>query len=112
MRIHSGWKETFKVIGAMVIVGLLVGLVVSCLTGCAGSSAGIKVEHHSSAQDLDDRCDDDLIGFDLRFPLGRNCGDYCPEMSMGLGWDFRGGACQGRSPVGEAQFRTPVWVRK
>jgi hypothetical protein len=112
MRIHPGWRETLRVVGAMIVASLLIAGVVSCLSGCAGSSAGLKIEHHSSAQDLDDRCEDNLAGFDLRFPLGRNCGDYCPEMSLGLGWDIRNGPCQGRSPVGEAQFRVPIWVRK
>lgn len=113
--INRGWKEVFKALGIVAAVSLVILLIVTVITGCAvmpESSAGLKIEHHSSAQDVYDTCENNLAGFDIRMNIGRNCGKYCPEVSVGLGWDVRGSPCQGRDPVGEAQFRFPIWSNR
>lgn len=113
---NRGWKETVKAIGIVVAISLVILVAVSWITGCATmpeTSVGLKIiEHHSSAQDVYDRCENNLSGFDVRMNLGTNCGKYCPEVSVGLGWDVRGSPCQGRDPVGEAQFRFPIWSNR
>lgn len=112
---NRGWRETLSAIGIVVVISVAIAILTTCITGCASTpetSVGLKVEHHSSAQDLRDACENNLLGFDIRTNLGRNCGRYCPEVSVGLGWDVRGSPCQGRDPVGEAQFRFPIWSNR
>ena len=109
---NRGTLETLKTVLYVGLLGVLIGILYSCIAGCSGTSAGLKVEHHSSAQDYYDSCEDNLAGFDLRFPLGKGSSPYRPELEFGLGWDFRGGACQGRDPIGEAQLRFPLWVKR
>lgn len=112
MSINPGWKEVIGAIGICAGIAILIALFVFVLTGCTGTSAAIKINHDSSAQDVHDACENNTIGPDLRFPLGNHCGKYCPELTLGLGWDVRGRPCQGRDPVGNASFRFPVWTKQ
>lgn len=106
---RKGWSETAQAIAISVALALIIAGIAALLSGCAGYSVGVKVEHHSSAEDYYDVCENNLLGADVRIHLGH--GPYAPELSLGLGWDVRGDPCQGSDPVGEAQFRFPVWVR-
>jgi hypothetical protein len=110
MKLNPGWKEVFGAIGICVSISLVILAIVS-LVGCAGTSVAIKVNHDSSAQDVHDMCENNLIGPDLRFPIGKGDSPYRPELTFGLGWDVRGRPCQGRDPVGNASFRFPIWVK-
>lgn len=111
MKLNAGWKEVFGAIGICVSIAVAILILMWLLSGCSGFSAAVKVNHDSSAQDVHDTCENNTIGPDLRWYLGKNCGKYCPEMTLGLGWDVRGTPCQGRDPVGNASFRFPIWVK-
>lgn len=115
VKVNRGWIEVGKALLIVSGISVVIALIVIFLTGCAlapKASVGLKIEHHSSAQDVYDTCENNLAGFDIRMELGDYCGKYCPEVEVGLGWDVRGLPCQGRDPVGEAQFRFPIWSNR
>jgi len=110
MKLNPGWKEVFGAIGLCTIIALIIAIVVM-LVACTGTSVGLKINHDSSAQDVHDACENNTVGPNLRFPIGRGDSPYRPELTFGLGWDVRGRPCQGRDPVGNASFLFPLWVK-
>lgn len=111
---NKGFKEAFGALGITAAVAILIAFFVWVLTGCTETSVGVvPIDHRSSIQDFRDHCEDNLAGVDVRMALGKNCGKYCPEVTVMSGWNLRsGGACQGRDPIGDVKFRFPVWSNR